>query len=200
MKRNGLLFTFTALALLLTACGASEMNQELSVLPAAPAASSAGTADKALLSGGTQDKYMKPGAPVQISYTSTKVQVGETSHIQAVLHLTTADIEQAQVSVSVDAGLVLQDSPGLAFALALEPGKLDYPLSFSASSGIAGLQYINLQVKTTRGGEQLSRAFSIPVQTGSDSEIQAMKRSTSPVELDENGQAVLPMAAEETIE
>lgn len=194
MKRNSLLFTFTALTLLLSACNAAEVNQnqKMTVVPTA-------TSGNTLLSGSTKSKYMKPGAPVHLSYTSAKVQVGETSNIEAVLHLAKTDLDQVQVEVHADEGIVLEDSPGSSFVLALETDKLDYPLSFSASSVVVGLQYINLQVTTSRGDQQLKRAFSIPVQTGSDSEIQAMKRSTSPVEYDENGEAILPMEAEETI-
>jgi hypothetical protein len=193
MKQSGLFFTFVTLALLLTACGASEMNQDKSVLSSLP------TAEKALLKGSTRGQYMKPGAPVQLSYTSSKVRVGETSDIQVVLHLTTFDIDRVEVSVSTDPGIVLLDSPGLSFVLPLETGKINYPLSFSASSDLAGLQYINLLVTTTRGDKQLNRAFSIPVQTGSDSEIKAMRKAGSAVEADENGQLVVPMEAEETI-
>lgn len=190
MKRNGLFLT--TLAILLLGCGASDVNQKTGIL-------SAGVPGNMRLSGSTQGQYMKPGAPVQLSYTSTKVQVGEISNIEAVLHLTKTDLDQVQVDVNTDPGIVLENSPDLSSFLTLESDKLDYPLTFSARSVELGLQYINLQVTTLRNGQKSNRAFSIPVQTGSDREIQAMKRSISPLEYDESGQAVVSMEAEETI-
>lgn len=155
---------------------------------------------KETLTGTTKGQYQKPGAPVNLSYTSDKVNVGDVSNIQATLHLSALNLDAVQVVMNVDEGVTLLSSPGDNFSLPLQPNKLDYPLMFSASSYDTGLRYINLVVTTTRGAETQNRAFSIPVQAGTNDDVKRMmKASNSPVQRDASGTLVVPMQAEEVI-
>ena len=189
-----------ALALLLTACGgASEVKRSPSSSAAAPQAVHA--AAKGVLTGSNKGQYMKPGAPVQLSYTTDKVAaVGQISDIQAVLHLTSANVDQLQVDISTDEGVTIHRSPGSSIQLSVQPGQLDYPLQLSASAGNVGLSYINMIVTTVQNCNKQSRGLAIPFQVGSDEAVTALRKAKSPVVFDSDNNPVIPMQAEETIQ
>ncbi len=151
------------------------------------------------LSGSTKGTYAKPGAPVQLSHVTTKVEAGEASRVDLVFSTQAVDeINRGgimAVKINTDSGLNLQDLPH-PLDIQLEPNKTDYPLSFTASSALSGLYYINVFVSMQVGSNTMNRAFAVPVQVGNTT--QPLK-SLGAESRDENNQPVISMPAQETV-
>jgi hypothetical protein len=151
------------------------------------------------LSGSTKGAYAKPGAPVQLSHVTTKVEVGEASTVDLIFSTQAIDEMNKRgmiaVKIKADAGLNLQ---GLtrSFDIQLAPNKTNYPLSFTASSALSGLYYINIFVSMQVGANTMNRAFAVPVQVGNATQT---LKSLGSVSHDENKQPVISMPAQETI-
>ncbi len=154
------------------------------------------------LSGSTKGTYAKPGAPVQLSHVTTKVEAGEASRVDLIFSTqavqATNEINRGRViavKINADSGLNLQDLPH-PLDIQLEPNKTDYPLSFTASSALSGLYYINVFVSMQVGSNTMNRAFAVPVQVGNTTQT---LKSLGAVSRDENNQPVISMPAQETV-
>jgi hypothetical protein len=151
------------------------------------------------LSGSTKDSYAKPGAPVQLSHVTTKVDVGETSNIDLIF--STQAIDEMNkggiiaVKITADEGLNLHGLTS-SFDIQLEPNKTDYPLSFTADATLSKHYYINVFVSMQVGANTMNRAFAVPVQIGNETQV---LKSSGSVGRDENNQPVISMPAQETI-
>ena len=193
MKQNKAALAIAIALVVLAGCGKNAVSGDA----ATPASTDAGS--NTVLTGSSKEHYKKPGAPVDLTYQSDKVIAGQASNISATFHLDGANIDSAKVDVVVDSGLVTTGLAGDSFFLDLKPDVFDYPLAFSAYSNEVGLRYVNMIVTITQRGETQSRAFSIPVQAGSATDIKMRKATSSPTQYDANQKLVIPMKAEETI-
>ncbi len=190
MKRKHNILVLSILAINMIACAKTETDLT---------AASAKQPTNNKLSGSTKGTYAKPGAPVQLSHVTTKVEVGEASHVDLIF--STQAVDQMNrggtiaVKINADEGLSLQ---GLTrpFAIQLAPNKTDYPLSFTASSALSGLYYINVFVSMQVDSNTMNRAFAVPVQVGN---VTQTLKSLGSVSHDENKQPVISMPAQETI-
>ncbi|MEE9303235.1 MAG: hypothetical protein V3U84_05565 [Thiotrichaceae bacterium] len=195
LKKN--MLTLIALTISMSACLETEAVQKIAKVD--QQIDSKIPSNKGELGGDTKNQYSKPGAPVQLSYTSTKVQAGEESQIDLIFSTQTFDEMNKEgaisINVTVDNGLTISNLSSV-FDIQLEPNTTDYPISFSASADSSGLYYVNIFASMLVGANNMNRAFAIPVQVGSD--IVLKNRQSTPIEYDENNQPVISMPAIET--
>ncbi|HQS78142.1 MAG TPA: hypothetical protein PLC57_07380 [Sulfurovum sp.] len=138
-------------------------------------------------------KCIKPGAPVQIPYTSEPIDVGAVGKVDIVL---TTQVVEGTMKVVVKTDKGLDEVTGLEKPLFFELGKNDtkeYPLQVEVSSSQDGLYYVKLIVSIKGHG---MRAFAVPVYVGDG----VSKAEKKPVEKTSSGEAISVSAAQESIE
>lgn len=137
-------------------------------------------------------KYAKPGAPVDITYTSEHVNAGDVSKVDIVL-MTSVTAGKMQVKVKVDKGLdeMSDIEKHLSFDLD-DSSKKGYPLHLDVSATEDGLYYVKLLVSIKGQG---MRAFAVPVYVGDG--IPKMKKV--PVEKTTSGETISVSPAQESI-
>jgi len=136
-------------------------------------------------------KYAKPGAPVDITYTSEHVDVGDVSKVDIVL-MTSVTTGKMQVKVKVDRDL--DEISGLEKHLSfdLSDGKKEYPLHLEVSAAEDGRYYVKLLVSIKGQG---MRAFAVPVYVGEGTS----KMKKAPIEKTTNGETISISPAQESI-
>ena len=116
-------------------------------------------------SGTTLGHYQKPGAPIDMSYDSTKVNAGEVSDIN--ITLTTSAISGTmQVSLTFDEAIKNVNNTEENLTFEITPEQRSFPINIQASSDIDGLHYIRLLTKVDKGTASKLRAFAVPVYIG----------------------------------
>jgi len=138
-------------------------------------------------------KCIKPGAPVQIRYTSEPIDVGAAGTVDIVLTTQVAE-GTMKVVVKTDKGLDALTEPEK--PLFFELGKNDtkeYPLHLEVSSAQDGLYYVKLIVSIKGQG---MRAFVVPVYVGEG----VSKAEKKPVAKTSSGEAISVSTAQESIE
>ena len=140
----------------------------------------------------TIGKYLKPGAAVDISYTTKRVATDEVSNIDITLSsgLTKGDVS---VKVNLDDNLIEESSLEKELTYQLNERNNDYKINLDVLSEEEGLFYIRLLV--TIDGTR-SRSFAIPVYVGEN--IQN-KQSLKPVITNSNGDRLSVSIAKESI-
>ena len=78
MKQNKTALAIVIALVTLVGCGKADVSHSAAAAPAP-----AGVENTTVLVGSTKGQYQKPGAPVDLTYKSDKVSVGETSNISA---------------------------------------------------------------------------------------------------------------------
>ena len=114
-----------------------------------------------ILNGTTLKKYRKPGAPVDIEFTTQRVQSGEVATIDIQL-ITTEKQGNMQVKIKLDKALSLAEDFKTQREITLD-GSKTYPLEFKVIAPMDGVYHIRLLVEMKNKG---FRAFVIPVQIG----------------------------------
>lgn len=144
-----------------------------------------------LVKGTSIGKYAKPGAPVNITYTSEHVAVGDVSKVDIVL-ATSVSKGTMKVIVKVDKNLDEISDRQKHLSFDLSDGKKEYPLHLEVSAAEDGLYYVKLLVSIKGQG---MRAFAVPVYVGDG--IPKMKKT--PVEKTTSGETISISPAEESI-
>ena len=144
-----------------------------------------------LVEGTTVGKYAKPGAPVNMKYTSEHVSVGDVSKVNVVL-TTSRTSGKLKVKVKVDKGLNEVSSISRQLSFDLSDGEKEYPLSFEVSADEDGLYYVKILVSIKGEG---MRAFAVPVYVGDG----ISKTPKAAVEKTDKGESISVSAAQETI-
>ena len=128
------------------------------------------------LSGTTLGTYQKPGAPVNMTYTSEHPQVGQTAMVEIDL-ITSQASGKMRVSIHPDDTLesVGEFTPRVIFNLRAD--QTHYPIKLQVRSQKEGRHYIRLMVKMDKSG---FRAFAIPVNIGTVDTLQQKPTSTTP--------------------
>ncbi|WP_309500227.1 hypothetical protein [Sulfurovum sp.] len=148
--------------------------------------------EKSVLAKGTSiGKYAKPGAPVNITYTSEHVSMGDISKVDIVLS-TNVTTGKMKVKVKVDKGLDEISDIEKHLSFDLSDGKKEYPLHLEVSAAEDGLYYVKLLVSIKGQG---MRAFAVPVYVG-DGTLRAKKRA---VEKTTSGEIITVSPAQESI-
>ncbi|CAA6804682.1 MAG: Unknown protein [uncultured Sulfurovum sp.] len=140
----------------------------------------------------TAGKYLKPGAAVDISYTTQRVAIDEVANIDITLSsgLTKGDVS---VKVSLDDDLIEESSFEKELTYQLNEQDNDYKMNLNVSSEQDGLFYIRLFV--TIDGTR-SRSFAIPIYVGEN--IQN-KQALKPIITNSNGDRLSVSTAKESI-
>jgi len=136
-------------------------------------------------------EYAKPGAPVEIRYTSEHVTVGDRSNIDIIL-TSSATTGTMKLKVKVDKDLNEISSVEKHLSYDLSEGKKEYPLHLEVSADEDGLYYVRIQVSIKGKG---MRAFAVPVYVGDA----LVKTKATSVEKTDKGETISVSAAQETI-
>lgn len=158
----------------------------------------ADTTDINISKGSTVDfeHCYKPGAPVDMSYESSKVQAGEIANVDVKL-LTTLPSGEMEVTVTLDEGLESDTTIQPVQKLTILPDENEYTLNFRVSAQEDGLYYIRLLTKVESGDGARMRAFAIPVYVG-DAKLKTKSKQVIMKAL--GGENISVSKAQETIE
>jgi len=115
-----------------------------------------------LLKGTTIDSYAKPGAPVDISYTSEHVDMGDISEIKIILN-TSVQTGTMKALVNVDKALEETSYSEKEIVFNLETNKKEYPINLNVLGRSEGSYYIRILIEIEGRG---MRAFAVPVHIG----------------------------------
>ena len=144
-----------------------------------------------LVKGTSIGEYSKPGAPVDIRYTSEHVEVDEVSRVDIVL-LSSPTTGTMKVKIKLDKELNEISTTEKYLSFDLSEGKKEYPIDLQVSADEDGLYYIKLHVVIKGKG---MRAFAVPVYFGEGQ----LKTQKAAVEKTQKGEKISVSAAEETI-
>lgn len=114
------------------------------------------------IKGTSVGSYAKPGAAVDIRYSSEQVNVGEVSKVDIFL-TTSIELGTMKVVLKVDKGLDRHSDLATDFSFELDKDKKEYPLHLEVSSDEDGLYYVRVLVSIKGQG---MRAFAVPVHVG----------------------------------
>jgi len=144
-----------------------------------------------LVTGTSIGKYAKPGAPVDIRYTTEHVSVGDTSIVSLKL-TSTASSGSMQVAINIDKSLETVGNVPLRRSFNLEGVGKVYPLDFSVVGSSDGVFYIKLFVEMKGKG---FRVFVIPVHVGNAK----VKKARKALQKNAQGENISVSKAVETI-
>jgi len=143
-----------------------------------------------IVSGTTQGKYKKPGAPVDMSYTVDCIQNGEVCSVDIRL-ITTEKHGIMQVDIKPDKALNLIKNISLKQIYKLDKNK-GYPLHLDVEAKREGVYYIRILVDMKKKG---FRAFVIPLKVGNGS----IKLHRKPIGKNDHGENITVSSGIETI-
>jgi hypothetical protein len=150
-----------------------------------------------MISGDTFRAYSKPGAPIDMEFNSTKVDVNETADVNITLS-TTVQTGTLSVVVNIDDNLSLINDFDNNRTFQINPNKKDFNLNLQVSSANKGLFYIRLLTKIDRGYGLKLRSFAVPVYVGKTPT--SLTKSISPqMKALSNGENISVSKAVETI-
>ena len=155
-------------------------------------ASTAKTSEPKLITGTSVGKYAKPGAPVDITYTSQNVEVGESAEVNIDLS-TSIQTGTMSVKIKMDKQLTAGQKIDKNISFTLEKNTNIYPLKMSVSAEADGVYYIKLLVTIKGKG---SRAFAVPVYIGEG----RVKKSKVSVQKTASGENISVSKAVESVE
>lgn len=144
-------------------------------------------------SGTTIGQYSKPGAPVDITYTTEHVEVGDVSKV----HIVLSSVVQSgtmDVVINVDKNLNQLTNIANNISFDMEAGQKKYSLDLNVSAGKNGLYYVKLIVSIEGKG---MRSFSVPIYIGDE---KSYKKTTKAVQKTTTGENISVSQAVETIE
>ncbi len=125
-------------------------------------ASSLKVSEPKLIKGSSIGKYAKPGAPVDITYTTQNVEAGQYSEIHIEL-TTSAKHGNMLVSIKSDKALTSLAKIDKNITFVLNEKQKIYPVTLHMSAEVDGVYYIRLLVKIKGKG---ARTFAVPVYIG----------------------------------
>jgi len=144
-----------------------------------------------LVKGSSVGEYAKPGAPVEIRYTSEHVSAGEVSKVDIFLTSgVTTGTMKVKVKVDKDLNVISNVDKHLSFEL-IGGGK-EYPVSLEVSADEDGLYYVRVLVTIKGKG---MRAFAVPVYVGTGT----LTKNKVNMEKTKSGANISVFSAEETI-
>ena len=145
--------------------------------------------------GTTIGHYQKPGAPINMSYESTKVDAGEVSNINITL-TTTTNNGTMNVSITFDDAIKNESHTKEKLTFKITPEQKSFKIKIQASSEKDGLHYIRLLTSLDRGTASKLRAFAVPLYVG---ELKPKAKSINIMKA-MNGENISVSKAVETIE
>lgn len=176
------------LMLSLAACSVNESNAKTA------SESSSNINSQAHLN--SAEAYQKPGAGVQLE--PAQVNVASSGNMQAIAFslLTTAAVEQLELSFGEEAGLWLQDSQAQTFTNLPANKRLQLELSVQAAEN--GRYYLPIFVNAVQHGQQIARSFSLIIQVGEGNASSGKNTSLdNKLERQADGELIIRLPAEE---
>lgn len=143
-------------------------------------------------SGTSVGEYSKPGAPVDITYTTEHVETGDVSEVHIVL---SSVVQSGTMDVVVNVDKNLNQLTNIADNVSFDmgAGQKEYPLDLSVSADKDGLYYVKLIVSIKDRG---MRTFAVPVYVGDEKSYKKSNKSTKKTA---NGENISVSPAVETI-
>ena len=127
------------------------------------------------ITGTTVGHYSKPGAPIDIRYTTNSVDTNVTSDVNITL-LPTVRSGTMSVLLTFDKELNSLSSVEKELRFEVTSNKRRYPINLQVSSLKDGLYYIRLLTKIDRGVGSKMRAFAIPITIGEGKKTKIQQR------------------------
>jgi hypothetical protein len=118
-----------------------------------------------IVKGTTIGHYQKPGAPIDIIYSSTRVALNEISDVNISL-VTSVKSGDMEVDIDVDKNLKVEGESYSKITFSLDPNEKDYNFNLKVSGSKDGLYYIRLLTKIANGNGAKMRAFAVPIYVG----------------------------------
>jgi hypothetical protein len=120
---------------------------------------------KELSSNSTFHQYSKPGAPIDMHYTSEKVDINETSDVNITL---TTTVTRGTLSVLIHLDKNLNSLRAFDNNLTFEimPNQQDFLINLQVKSEYQGLYYLRLLTKIDKGYGIKLRSFAVPIYVG----------------------------------
>jgi len=153
---------------------------------------------KEISTNSTQRQYSKPGAPIDMRYTSDKVDINKVSDVNITL---TANIRKGMVSVLINLDKNLKSLNNFDNNLTFEvlPNQQDFLIHLQVKAKQQGLYYVRLLTKVNQGYGVKLRSFAVPVYVGKNAEIKSPEISPQMKALS-SGENISVSKAVETIE
>jgi len=147
--------------------------------------------DPLVVKGTTVGKYAKPGAPVDIRYTSEHVDVGDVSNVDIVF---TSSATQGTMKVNIKVDKNLNEHTGINKHLTfdLDTARKDHPVHLEVSADDDGLYYVRVMVSIKGKG---MRAFAVPVYVGNGK----VTKQNVTIEKTKRGENISVSKAKETV-
>jgi len=121
--------------------------------------------NKTTIEGTTVGKYSKPGAPIDMTYKTTKVGINETADVNITL-TTTAQSGKVLVSMNIDNNLTLVNSVDTNQSFEIGTDKKSFNIDMQVRSKYEGLYYIRILSKVETGQHPKLRSFAVPIMIG----------------------------------
>ncbi len=153
---------------------------------------------KDISSNSTVHQYSKPGAPIDMTYNSEKVDRNEASDVNITL---TTSITKGMLSVSINLDENLSSINEFDNNLNFEimPSQQDFLINLQVKSEHSGLYYIKLLTKVDKGYGIKLRSFAVPIYIGEKAGI--LKKGIDPqMKALSSGENISISKAIETIE
>ena len=116
-------------------------------------------------SGSTAQQYSKPGAPIDMKFTSQKVDVNEISDVNITLTTTVyKGTISTLISLDKDLNSLTELNKNLTFEVL--PEQQNFSINLQVKSKKQGLYYIKLLTKVDKGYGIKLRSFAVPVYIG----------------------------------
>ncbi len=122
-------------------------------------------ANNRTVKGTTIGYYQKPGAPIDIIYSSTKVGLNEISDVNISL-VTTVKSGEMEVNIDVDKDLKVDGENYNKITFSLNPNEKNYNINLKVSGSKDGLYYVRLLTKMNSKNGAKMRVFAVPVYVG----------------------------------
>jgi hypothetical protein len=150
-----------------------------------------------IIKGDTFHSYSKPGAPIDMEFNSTRVDVNETSDINITLS-TTVNSGTLNLNLNIDNNLTLINNVDENQSFEITSSNKKFPLNLQVKSENEGLFYIRLLTKIDKGYGPKLRSFAIPVYVGKRP-TSLTKSISSQMKALSNGENISVSKAVETI-
>jgi len=132
---------------------------------------------KELSSNSTMHHYAKPGAPIDMSYTSQKVDINETSDVNITL---TTSVKQGSIStiINLDDNLISLKEIDNNSTFSVTPEQQIFLINLQVKAKREGLYYIKLLTKVDKGYGAKLRSFAVPIYVGKNAGIKKHHNNT----------------------
>ena len=153
--------------------------------------------EESIIEGTTLGKYSKPGAPIDMSYKTTKVDANETADVNIIL-TTTAQSGKVLVNINLDNNLKLMNNIDTKQSFYISKDSKSFNIDIKVRSEQEGLYYIRLLTKVETGLHPKLRSFAVPIMVGENPRPQT--RTGVTFLKAKNGEHISISKAVETIE